>query len=805
MSDSIERETFVFSSPADAAAPVEVESRISGSDHFEYKHIVKNRLSRSRSGEKSLMEDDHLIEHQRSGDSPLPRRPPSIPWSAVEGMPMPSPEMDIERLLFTDHSRVSAVGGTGVSSKRRLQRSPNDGASPPAKAVDCSRAVVISDESENETPIRPAVPGEAAAAVPRLLYGESTPAGSRNSGNLKVVRYKKEKKQTMELPDLSFDDLPDIEWEERSSVDIAGAALEWLNDLDVMRAKSGNIQGRISGHMKIRIFKIKEAIETLSARAEARGDLGYLRKANETLTLDSRDFKRRLEALKVECAYAKERAEELRSEVQTLKESGPPSGGRPRRPGVGRAVQTSPDLVPTLSPARGKKDSGHCPTNVYLANYMKMIHEIDGKIAGMALSLEDLRRGVGSCERDSRISTRLDRMREDPVSGLSDFGAYLSSDGGAGPQIVNNIQLVPPRRKKDRGRSDPVSERDGGGDLHPWTLVERSRRGTGGRLTVPSSDIGRRLNSPAPRGELSLPTVEERSGPLGGPSYADHLRASFPHRRDSAPESVRGPPLSAPRRRPARPAAVMIRPAPGGSVAEVLHMAKSAVSLEEIGICDTRLRRSASGGLLIEIPGPDGPRRADILAQQLRTALGDAAVVTRPMTRADCRLVGLDDTVSPQEIAEAVASLGECLPSDLRVSPIRLLRSGFGVAWVQCPLSALNRLMELGRIRIGWSSVRVESLGVRPTQCFRCWEFGHVRDTCKSAVDRSGHCFGCGEPNHNIRDCRSELRCVICRDRGLSHSHRLGSAICAARRNPLTQRLPPRNSGLEEPIDVPEQ
>lgn len=67
----------------------------------------------------------------------------------------------------------------------------------------------------------------------------------------------------------------------------------------------------------------------------------------------------------------------------------------------------------------------------------------------------------------------------------------------------------------------------------------------------------------------------------------------------------------------------------------------------------------------------------------------------------------------------------------MRVSPTRLLRSGLGVAWVQYPLNALDRL-NLGRIRIGWSSVRVESMGVRPTQCYRWWEFGHVRDSCRS-------------------------------------------------------------------------
>lgn len=141
----------------------------------------------------------------------------------------------------------------------------------------------------------------------------------------------------------------------------------------------------------------------------------------------------------------------------------------------------------------------------------------------------------------------------------------------------------------------------------------------------------------------------------------------------------------------------------------------------------------------------------------------------------------------------------------MRVSPIRLLKSGLGVAWVQCPLSALSRLMDLGRVRIGWSSVKVESIGIRPTQCFRCWEYGHVRDSCKSVVDRSGHCFGCGEPDHSVRDCRAAVCCVLCKERGLSHGHRHGSMICGARLNPPSQRRLLWNPGREEPMDIPEQ
>lgn len=78
------------------------------------------------------------------------------------------------------------------------------------------------------------------------------------------IRTKKKKKYFSGTSEFSFDDLPDMRLDDLSSVDIGGAALDWLAELDDMRVKSGNLQGR---QIKVRIFKIKKAIETLTARS----------------------------------------------------------------------------------------------------------------------------------------------------------------------------------------------------------------------------------------------------------------------------------------------------------------------------------------------------------------------------------------------------------------------------------------------------------------------------------------------------------------------------------------------------------
>lgn len=84
-----------------------------------------------------------------------------------------------------------------------------------------------------------------------------------------------------------------------------------------------------------------------------------------------------------------------------------------------------------------------------------------------------------------------------------------------------------------------------------------------------------------------------------------------------------------------------------------------------------------------------------------------------------------------------------------------------------------------GKVRIGWTIAKVELLARRSLQCFRCWEYGHVRFARKASVDRSGHCFNCGGQGHFARGCKSEeIRCVICEDKGYQSNHRIGSKWC---------------------------
>lgn len=192
----------------------------------------------------------------------------------------------------------------------------------------------------------------------------------------------------------------------------------------------------------------------------------------------------------------------------------------------------------------------------------------------------------------------------------------------------------------------------------------------------------------------------------------------------------------------------------------------------------------------MEIPGPDGGDKADLLADRLRTTLGDGIIVTKPMKMAEFRIIGLDISATAEEIRDRVAAVGGCLVSDIHVGEVRKLPNGTLATWVRCPAIAASKLSSEGEIEVGWALARVDGLKVRPTQCFRCWHFGHVRNACKAGRDRTGLCFRCGQEGHSYKACDRDLRCVVFADNGLEASHRLGSTFCPS----AYKRIPNNNN-----------
>lgn len=179
------------------------------------------------------------------------------------------------------------------------------------------------------------------------------------------------------------------------------------------------------------------------------------------------------------------------------------------------------------------------------------------------------------------------------------------------------------------------------------------------------------------------------------------------------------------------------------SYAAALNKARSAISLDELEIEKTKIRRAANGGILIEVLGPKGTGKANSLADKLRVVLQEDAKVARPIVKGEIRLIVLDESVTTEDVIYSIIHFGTCAEKDIKIGSIRPM-SLFSV-WAHCPLGAANKITSLKKIRIGWTLARVDLLESRPVQCFKCWRFGHLRNWCTSKTDFSKLCFRCGE------------------------------------------------------------
>ncbi|XP_067213178.1 collagen alpha-1(I) chain-like [Linepithema humile] len=305
-----------------------------------------------------------------------------------------------------------------------------------------------------------------------------------------------------------------------------------------------------------------------------------------------------------------------------------------------------------------------------------------------------------------------------------------------------------------------------------WTIVAGKKRKTGKKGAGPGPPA-----PPSRSGQAS-----QRVAPMGaapGRSAAREARKRLP-----------------------RSAAVML--AGQDNLSGALTAARRKIKLSDLGIDKISARGAhGGGGLLLEIPGggPEAEARADRLTTVLQMTLREdfeGIRVTRPAKRLDLRLKGVEESISEEEIRQAIAAKGGCSESEIRVGPLRPAVRRLRTVWVQCPARVAVRVAEAGRITVGaWFSVRAELLADRPARCFRCLARGHTQRRCPSREDRAASCFQCGEGGHRGANCVRPAHCPICATAGRKADHRAGSEKCTP--IPPAPRAPPGRGNIAPP------
>ena len=145
------------------------------------------------------------------------------------------------------------------------------------------------------------------------------------------------------------------------------------------------------------------------------------------------------------------------------------------------------------------------------------------------------------------------------------------------------------------------------------------------------------------------------------------------------------------------------------SYADVINTARQRIPLAEIGVESLNMREAMTGAIVITVPGDRDRKKVSRLAKRLAKVLDPTTARVAASTRMEeLRVVGIDISMTMEDLRQALALAAGCGGAEVQVGEIGASREGLGSAWIMFLVAGARKLAQAGKVILCWSTSRRE-------------------------------------------------------------------------------------------------